>query len=138
MKKILFTTIALFSILMVGSVRIAKADNSVQFVPQSTEVNKIGGCDGTAKNSSICNDIDSSGNPLFGPDGILTKVARIFGILTGVISVFMIIISGLRYVTSSGDAAKTATARQGIMYAAIGIIVAAVAGAIVQFVLSKV
>jgi NAD/NADP transhydrogenase beta subunit len=58
--------------------------------------------------------------------------------LTGVISVFMIIISGLRYITSGGDATKTATARKGIMYAAIGVAVAMSAGIIAQFVIGKV
>lgn len=94
-------------------------------------------CSGAA-DSPICKDLSSTGNPLFGPDGVLTKVAKFFALLTGIISGFMIVISGLRYVTSSGDAGKTKTARDGIMYSAIGMLVSAAAGAIALFILSKV
>lgn len=94
-------------------------------------------CSG-ATDSPVCQDLNSTGNPLFGADGVLTKVAKFFALLTGIISGFMIIISGLRYVTSAGDPAKTTSARNGIMYSAIGMLVSAVAGAIALFILSKV
>jgi hypothetical protein len=94
-------------------------------------------CSGAA-DSPVCQDLNSTGNPLFGADGVLTKVAKFFALLTGIISSFMIVISGLRYVTSAGDPAKTASARNGIIYSAIGMLVSAAAGAIALFILSKV
>jgi hypothetical protein len=114
------------------------AVDEVRFEPQSTTTNNIGGCTGEAANSPLCKDIAKEGNPLFGPDGVLTKVANIFALLTGIVSVFMIIISGQRYISSGGDPTKTKSAKDGIMYSAIGIAVAAVAKAIVMFVLSRV
>lgn len=94
-------------------------------------------CSGALANSSVCRGINDSRNPLFGQQGILTRVANIFALLTGVISVFMVIIGGLRYITSGGDPGKTASAKNTILYAAIGMAVAAVSGTIVRFLLSR-
>jgi uncharacterized metal-binding protein len=109
---------------------------SVLAASGSNPVNTVD-CTG-APDSPICKDLGNTSNPLFGPTGILTKVGILFGIFTGIVSVFMIIISGLRYVTSAGDPTKTANARKGIMYAAVGLVVSASAGGIAQFILSKV
>lgn len=115
----------------------ALADEAVRFEPSSTTVNNIGGCDGAAAQSAVCKDINKQGNPLFGPDGVLTKIANIFALIVGIISVFMLILSGLRYVLSAGDASKTASARSGIIYAAVGVVVASIARFIVGLILAK-
>ena len=133
MKKLLLAFLCMISVALLPATAMAQ----VRFDPTSTPVNQIGGCDGAASNSTLCTEIKSTTNPLFGKDGILTKVASIFAIVTGIISVFIIIISGLRYINSGGDPAKTASAKNGIMYAAIGVTVAVVAQGIVSFVLSK-
>ena len=135
MKKIFLAFTAMIAILLSPSLVFAQQD--VRFDPQSTPPNQIGGCSGQASGSTLCTEINSTTNPLFGPDGILTKVANIFSLITGIIAVFMLIISGLRYVNSSGDPAKTASARSGIIYAAVGVAVAVVAQSVVRFVLTK-
>lgn len=56
----------------------------------------------------------------------------IFG-LAAAIALLMIVINGFRYVTASGDPQKTAEARQGILYAVIGLVVSVSAVAIVSF-----
>jgi hypothetical protein len=94
-------------------------------------------CSGSAGQSSVCQDLAKEGNPLYGQDGIITRVARIFGLITGVISVFMIVIAGTRYVNSGGDPSKTASAKNTIIYALVGVVVAGLAGGIAQFVLSS-
>ncbi len=55
----------------------------------------------------------------------------------GSVSVIMIIVGGLRFVTSAGDAKQAESARNTILYAVIGVIVAASAFAIVSFVAGK-
>lgn len=136
MKRLLLLLTTLLTLF--ASPALVYASDEVRFDPQSTSTNNIGGCTGAAADSALCKDISKEGNPLFGPDGILTKVANIFALLTGVIAVFMMIISGLRYIMSGGDPTKTKSAKDGIMYSAIGIAVAVSARAIVMFVLSKV
>lgn len=135
--RALLALLFIASSMSVSSTAIVWADNEVQFVPSSTDVNQIGGCEGSAASSPVCQDIRSNTNPLFGPSGILTTVAGLFGLITGVISVFMVIIGGLRYITSGGDPGKTASAKNTILYAAIGLAVATVSGTIVRFLLSR-
>ena len=49
----------------------------------------------------------------------------------------MIIIAGLKYITSQGEPANIATAKNSIIYAAIGLVVVALAQVIVRFVLNR-
>ena len=58
--------------------------------------------------------------------------------LIAVISVIMIIVGGIQYTTSRGDAAKIKKARDTIIYSVIGLVIALLAFAIVNFVLSGV
>lgn len=71
-------------------------------------------------------------NPLPKVSGnfIADMLTLVFGILGG-ISLIMLVWAGMKYVLSAGDPAKTAEAKNQIMYAMIGIAVALSAGAIV-------
>lgn len=53
----------------------------------------------------------------------------------GIISVIMIIVAGMSYVTSAGDSAKVTKAKNTLLYSVIGLVVALLAYAIVNFVL---
>lgn len=57
--------------------------------------------------------------------------------LLGIIAVIVIIIAGMTYVTSAGDAGKVVLAKRMIIYAVIGLIVAIASGAIVAFVVNQ-
>jgi cytochrome bd-type quinol oxidase subunit 2 len=76
-------------------------------------------------------------DPLTGPNGLLTKVTKIIGYITGAMAIVMVIISGFMYVTSDGDSSKVASARQTMIYALVGVVITVVAQGIVVFVLSK-
>lgn len=67
-------------------------------------------------------------------EGIKTIVDILLFILAA-IAVIMIIIGGIRYTTSNGDANSTKGAKDTILYAVIGLVVAILAYAIVTFVL---
>jgi hypothetical protein len=54
-----------------------------------------------------------------------------------VAAVIMVIIGGLRYTLSGGNSSATKEAKDQILYAVIGIIVALIAGGIINFVVSK-
>lgn len=66
---------------------------------------------------------------------ILGNLADVLIYLVGAIAVIMIIVGGLRYVTSNGDAKQAESARNTMLYAAIGVVLAMAAYAIVTFVL---
>jgi hypothetical protein len=71
-------------------------------------------------------------------DNILTTVVQIFSLVVGVVAVIMIIIGGLKYITSGGDSGNISSAKNTIIYAIIGLIIVALAQVIVHFVLNKV
>ncbi|MDB5186545.1 MAG: rane protein of unknown function [Candidatus Saccharibacteria bacterium] len=69
-----------------------------------------------------------------------TRISTITSILLfviGAISVIMIIVGGIRYVTSAGDSSKIKAAKDTIMYSVVGLVVALLAYAIVNFVLRQ-
>jgi len=58
--------------------------------------------------------------------------------ILGAVAVLVIIIGGIRYATSMGDAKRVESAKNTIMYAVIGLIVALLAYAIVNFVVTTI
>ena len=80
-----------------------------------------------------------TGNEAGGQVGRIIQIAiRIFQTIVGVISIFAIITAGLNYINSGGDSGKIKTAKDRILYAAIGLVVVALAQVIIQFVLNRV
>ena len=69
--------------------------------------------------------------------GIITAVVDILSIVVGALSVIMIIIGGLRYITSGGDSAGTASAKNTIIYAVVGLVIVIFAQVIVNFVIDR-
>ncbi len=71
-------------------------------------------------------------------NSIFGTIANTLIFLVGAVAVIMIIIGGLRYVTSNGDSKQTEGAKNTILYAVIGIIVAIASYAIVNYVVTNV
>ena len=74
---------------------------------------------------------------LFGADGIFRTITNVLLFLIGAVSVIMLIIGGIRYTISGGDSGQVTSAKNTILYAIIGIVVALLAFAIVNFVLGQ-
>lgn len=68
-----------------------------------------------------------------GPSNVDNVLGIVFAV-AGAIALLIITLSALRYVLSQGDPQSTAKAKNGIMYALIGLIVVVFAVAIVAFV----
>lgn len=66
--------------------------------------------------------------------GFIRRVINVILYVVGAIAVLMIVIGGLRYVISGGDSSQTKAAKDTILYAVIGLVVAVMAYAIVNFV----
>jgi hypothetical protein len=67
----------------------------------------------------------------------LEDVVNILLYVLGAIAVIMIVIGGIRYATSNGESSQISSAKNTILYAVIGLIVAVMAYAIVNFVLDS-
>lgn len=79
--------------------------------------------------------LDTSGLPHTPADSatLSTILNIVFG-LTASIAVLIIVVSGFRYIAAHGDPHATAQARNGILYAVIGLLLTMMAYAIVIFV----
>ena len=58
--------------------------------------------------------------------------------VAGIIAVIVVIIAGINYSLSSGDPSKTASAKNTILYAVIGLVIIANAIAITSYIIGKV
>lgn len=110
----------------------------VSFSGTSEAVNVLQVCN-RKPNAAVCKDKKANGNPnpIYGKDGILTEAINIVSILIGVAAVIMIIIGGLKMITSGSNPQDVTSARETIIYAVVGLIVASSAQLLVRFVLSK-
>ena len=67
----------------------------------------------------------------------VTTVINVLLFVVGVISVIMIIVGGIMYTVSTGDASRISKAKFTIMYAVAGLVVAFLAYAIVNWVIDR-
>ncbi len=117
-KKIIIT-IMFFSLTTIGAA-----------VLPATPALAIDACSGN--DTAVCS---SSVGDLTG--GILKDVISILLYIAGTIAVIMIIIGAIRYITSDGDAGKASQAKNTIIYAVVGLVVAVMSFGIVTFVLGR-
>ncbi|MBR3256946.1 hypothetical protein IKG02_01500 [Candidatus Saccharibacteria bacterium] len=68
---------------------------------------------------------------------LVPKVVNALLYVIGILAVIMIIFGGITYTTSAGDSAKVTKAKNIILYGIVGLIVAILAYAIVNFVLTQ-
>jgi hypothetical protein len=80
---------------------------------------------------------DDQQENLFGDGGLFQTITNVLLFVIGAISVIMLIIGGIRYVVSGGDSSAVTSAKNTILYAVIGIIVAILAYAMVNFVITS-
>ena len=73
---------------------------------------------------------------LFGNTGVFKQVTNTILYIVGIIAVIMLIIGGIKYVVSGGDSKKVTDAKNTVLYAIIGLVIAFLAFAIVNFVIT--
>ncbi len=71
-------------------------------------------------------------------EDVAKRVINVILYIVGILAVVMIIIGGVQYTTSAGDQAAVTKAKNTIMYGLIGLAVAVLAYAIVNFVITKI
>ena len=97
----------------------------------------------TTQEALQCGSSNSAGVPVStAPSGTINStvanVVNILSIFVGIVAVIVIVVGGFRYVTSNGKQESVQGAKNTIMYAVIGLIIAALAQVIARFVLRKV
>jgi len=84
---------------------------------------------------AISDDADCTTSKGLDISGLIKTLIQLFATIIGVVAVIMIMVSGFKYITASGDSAKVTSAKNTIIYAIIGLIIAALAQVIVRYVI---
>ena len=134
-KKIFVGSALIIALLPIGSVAVVNA------APRVTTFGAAicGEGDNTAK-GQILQGAGQTGADCTG-QGVSTGISaaiNILSIIVGVAAVIVIIISGLKYVTSGGDSNGISSAKNTLIYALIGLVIAGSAQLLVHFVLFQV
>lgn len=87
-----------------------------------------GVCGSSTAPSQVCDNKDDDAGK------IINSVINILLFIVGTIAVIMIIVAGIFYVTSAGDAGKVTKAKNTLTYSIVGLLVALLAYAIVNWV----
>lgn len=109
----------------------AKADKSQQEKDELKSLNETYFKDGESPTDTTCYDHAGS------LSGTIRAIVNVLLFIVGAAAVIMLVVGGLKYVTSNGDQQAVKSAKDTVLYAIIGIIVAFLAYAIVNFVISQ-
>jgi hypothetical protein len=133
MKKLIFGLLSLvaFSVIALSPIAVLAQDAGDPLKEACSRPN--------AASSDVCRTYrnDAKGDKILGPNGIVTKIIQTLVFVVAAITVIAVIVGGLQYVLSGGDPNGTKQAKDTILYALIGLVVALFAQVIVSFVLSK-
>lgn len=110
---------------------------SVPAFAQNECQSTAGGENLTLQSGANCAKGKGQQTDLFGQTGVFKRIVDVMLFLIGAISVIMLIMGGVRYVLSGGEQGKVAEAKNTILYAVIGVVVAILAYAVVNFVISS-
>ena len=96
-----------------------------------------------AAKDDVCSGVALTGSPCSGANGssitpVIKAAIQILTLIAGIAAVVMIIIAGLKFITSGGDSSAVSSAKNSLIYALVGLVVVALAQFIVHFVLGKV
>lgn len=129
MKKLMLNVVAVvLTVVGLGGVASMSPAYAAILCPNGQEAASFDACDAYDKNATKEND-------LFETLNIILNV--VIGVI-GFIAVAMIVMGGISFATSQGDTSKVAKARNTILYGVVGLVVAILAFAIVNFVLANV
>ena len=95
--------------------------------------NLCSGTDLTLSGGGSCQDSNAESRV----NETITLALNIFSSIVGIIAVVMIIVGGVKYITSQGESANVTSAKNTILYALVGLVVVALAQVIVRFVLNR-
>lgn len=124
MKKIVLSMFVVMGVLMGGSGLALAA-------PTDAARNQV--CDGINGQTGGNCAASTSGLEI---SNVVKVVLNILSIVAGVAAVIMVVVAGLRYTLSAGDANSISAAKKTLVYALVGLAIVALSQFIVRFVMS--
>ena len=88
----------------------------------------------SSQSSAICDDANSSDNV----DSVMKTIVNTLLYFVGLLSVIMIIYAGIQYTISTGDTGSVTRAKNTLVYSVVGLVVAFLSYAIINFVLDRI
>lgn len=137
MIKHLFTNhraLIKLTIILLGMIFICGIGAISPVAAQASKTNVCQGVNVAAGDNTVGNKCSNSGESL---NKAVRIVLDVISVIAGFIAVIMIIVGGLRYIVSGGNDQAVASAKNNILYALIGLVIVALAQAIVHFVLGQ-
>lgn len=133
MKKLkaIFTSVPAASVVFGAALALTLGLSAMQ--PVAAQNNIEGGIGAgalSAKSNEQPDNID-------GDNGMFKRITDVLLFIVGAVAVIMLIVGGIRYVTSGGNQQAVSDAKNTILYAIVGIIVVLLAYAVVNFVVSQ-
>ena len=120
-NKLIKVAAVVFGLVFAGSLATTPVFADDAFCTSKAEMGeaawKAMGCDGSQKTA----------------ENVVLNILKVVIAILGTVAVIFIIIGGVGYMTSSGDAGKVKKARDTILYAVIGLAICALSFAIVNF-----
>jgi cytochrome bd-type quinol oxidase subunit 2 len=132
MKRIITLLGSVLVVLLMSIATIAPVAAASPMTPVMADA-KGAACAGIGLGGGTCND----GSAQTQATKIIGAFINVFSVIVGVAAVVMIIMAGMKFITSSGDPGKIANARTTLTYAIVGLVVVAFAQSLVYFVLAR-
>jgi uncharacterized membrane protein YuzA (DUF378 family) len=123
MKRIILNLIAAFTLIFIPLIAIPALASADCGTPSDSKTQVLKGISQTGS--------DCSSN---GVSNFISTIVSILSYIVGIAAIIVIILSGMKYITSGGDSGKVASAKNTLIYALIGIAIAALAQFLVHFV----
>ena len=112
-------------------------------LPAAAFMEPVYACGGSPAAQQVGNGVDettTSPAPSCGDTGVnkaISTAVNILSLIVGAAAIIAIISSGFKYITSGGDASKVGNAKNTLIYALIGIVLAVLAQFIVRLVITQ-
>jgi hypothetical protein len=132
-----FKQIILGLVLVASALFLQAAPIAAAFTQQTINSGLCAGSSGEVSDSAAaanCNSSDATDKI----NNLIQTIVNLLSAIVGFVAVVMIIVGGLRYITSGGNDTSVTGAKNTILYAIIGLIIVALSQLIVHFVLNKV
>jgi hypothetical protein len=131
-KKIAITFQALAMAFGFGIFSVAALSSAPAYAdPGACDTNNL-----SLESGAACSQATGTKDNLFGQGGIFQTIANTLIFLVGAVAVLFLIVGGLRYAVSNGEPGNVEKAKNTITFAIVGIVVAILSFAAIQFVIT--
>ncbi|MBR3323440.1 hypothetical protein IKG16_00955 [Candidatus Saccharibacteria bacterium] len=125
MKKRIISFLSLVAICILGAMTVVQTGLAASGDPC------VDGMPAALKEAAGCNGTNDKLTPA------IVKILDGIILASGTVAVVFVIVGGVNYMTSAGDAAKIEKAKKTILYAVIGLVICALSYVIVNFVINS-